>query len=129
MRTFTILFLTLAVSVQSAVPNTSLLPELQKFPALFRHFQEHKMSSDISFSSFLALHYSGQEKPSDRKHEQLPFHGPHPSIQIPSVFIPPLFDLLPDHPLADLSKSWGHFYLLSETSEYYASFLKPPQGE
>ena len=52
-------------------------PELMKIPVLVSHYIEHcDDDQDLSFSSFIAEHYTdaGQTEDGDHDHEGLPYH-------------------------------------------------------
>lgn len=68
--------LAILISVQSLLPGLSVL-EMGKMPALVQHYKTHRsFNSELSFLSFLELHYSNKSHhdQDQNEHHKLPYN-------------------------------------------------------
>ena len=87
MRLISSLLLAVFISVQSLLPRLSVI-ELTKLPALLNHYKLHRnINSEITFLSFLELHYSNpsHHDQDHQEHHKLPFTDHHSTIS-PACF-------------------------------------------
>lgn len=76
------------IAVQSLMPGLRVL-ELGKLPALIHHYKSHRsLNSDLSFISFLELHYSNpaHHEQDHKEHHKLPFTDHHTTVSSTCVY-------------------------------------------
>ena len=105
--------------------------ELQKLPALFDHFEEHKAFDGDSFFEFIAEDYVFHDDNSEGHHDHdndddLPFHGQHQCNHAPVQLTHSFVDIELDTP-PFFSQSKGSIYKFSISSEFPDKPFQPPQ--
>lgn len=114
------------------VPIMDLSFELKKLPALFEHFEEHRLHDGTSLTAFLNYHYGLSKEAESHHHDdehdsKLPFHGQHqsgPGV----VFITPFYTQIALGELPFSIQSQFSIYSFSISTEHLSSPFQPPKA-
>lgn len=117
--------------MQVISPNMDICCELQKLPAVFAHFQEHKAVDGDNFLQFVYEDLFNAQGTEDGHHEgddheDLPFNGNHHCSHAPVAFVTfQLDDLTILAFNQDAKYGTFHFFALQG---YIDSPFQPPKG-
>ncbi len=126
------IFLGSLLLLQAMAPAMDLSFEMQKLPALFEHFEEHRLHDGTSFTSFLYYHYGISKEAESHHHDdehdgKLPFHGQHLSGS-GVVFITPFYAQVALGELPFSIQSQSSIYSFSISTEHLSSPFQPPKA-
>lgn len=118
--------------VQIFAPNMDICCELQKVPALFEHFKEHKTIGGDSFFEFIVEDYIHHNDNNEGHHdhdkdENLPFHGQHQCNHAP-IYLSYTFSNIELGDKTFSLQTKGSYYQFSISSEYLETLIQPPQA-
>lgn len=132
MNRLTSISLSMIFVVQIFAPNMDMCCELEKLPALFAHFEEHKAFDGDSFFEFLVEDYVHHDDNSEGHHDHdkdddLPFHGQHQCNHAP-IYLTYTFSNIELGNKSFSLQTKGSFYQFSISSEYLDKPIQPPQA-